>query len=206
MTLMNVNVAEGAMSSLEYRELFEGIVARGEQYGPPGGGYGADYTKLNLARTRRIEKTLKVLPAVQALMERAEAQTWLVITEPWCGDSAQNLPVLLTLASMAPSIKVRILQRDTNLEVMDRYLTNGARSIPKLIAFDRTGNELFQWGPRPVAAHDLIMGNKIKPEGERLEKDALAEALHRWYHENGGHDVQMEIAESMGAVGRSEGS
>jgi len=186
--------ARGALSSVEYRALFERIVASGEPYGPPGGGYGADYTKLNLARTRRIEKTLKVLPELQHVLELTEAQTWLIITEPWCGDSAQNLPVLQRLADLAPNIEVRIALRDQDTSLIDRFLTNGARSIPKLVAFDPgTERVLFQWGPRPQAAHDLVMANKTKPAEDQLSKDALAEALHRWYHENAGLDVQREL-------------
>ena len=158
------------ISSEAYRTFFEEVVAKGEPYGPPDAGHGIDYTKLNLARTRRIE-----------------------ITEPWCGDGAQNLPVLQALAALAPKIDMHILLRDSHLEVMDRYLTNGGRSIPKLVAFDGEGKELFQWGPRPAAAQALVLGNKTLPEAERLDKDALAEALHRWYHGNGGMEVMNEL-------------
>lgn len=187
--------AQAALSVHDYRVLFERIVASGEPYGPPGGGYGADYTKLNLARTRRIEKTWQVLTEVKAVLQRSAPQTWLVITEPWCGDSAQNLPVLQGLAEMAPAIELRIALRDQDTSLIDRFLTNGTRSIPKLIAFDPiTEGIRFMWGPRPQAAHELVMANKAKPAAEQLTKDALAEALHRWYHENAGRDVQREIA------------
>ncbi len=188
-----------AMDPVAYRSLFERIVTEGEPYGPPGSGYGADYTKLNLARTRRLEKTFKPLPEVAAVMAQAAPQTWLVITEPWCGDSAQNLPVIQLLAALAPAIEVRIALRDTNLALIDRYLTNGARSIPKLVAFDALTNaELFQWGPRPVAAHDLVMSEKSKPVADQLSKEALAEHLHRWYNTNAGHDTQLELATLVG--------
>lgn len=193
--------ARDALSAVAYRALFERIVASGEPYGPPGGGYGADYTKLNLARTRRIEKTLSVLPELHRALEQAAPQTWLIITEPWCGDSAQNLPVLQRLAELAPNIEVRIALRDQDTSLIDRFLTNGARSIPKLVAFDpATEKILFQWGPRPQAAHDLVMANKTKPAVEQLSKDALAEALHRWYHENAGMDVQRELLALLAGV------
>ncbi|MEZ4789073.1 MAG: thioredoxin family protein [Flavobacteriales bacterium] len=192
--------AAAAKTPAAYHEFFEGIVASGQPYGPPGGGYGADYTKLNLARTRRIRKTLKVLPVVQAAMEAAPPMTWLVITEPWCGDSAQNLPVLEALAELAPAIDLRIALRDST-DLIEDHLTNGARSIPKLIAFDpATEQVLFTWGPRPHGGHALVMGEKEKPENERLSKEALAEALHRWYHENAGLEVQQEIAACLASL------
>lgn len=198
-----IQVAAEAMNGAAYRALFERIVASGEPYGPPSGGYGTDYTKLNLARTHRIEKTLKVLPAARAILEQAVPQVWLVITEPWCGDSAQNLPVLQALAAIAPSIEVRIILRDADTTLIDRYLTNGARSIPKLIAFDpATGAEFFTWGPRPLGAHTLVMNNGERPLEQRLSKEALAEELHRWYHGNAGAEVQLELAERVREIAR----
>ena len=183
-----------AVDPIAYGTEFEQRVADGTAPLPPGGGYSADYTKLNLARSRRIQKTLKVLPEAKAIMEQAPPQTWLVITEMWCGDSAQNLPVMEAMAALAPAIEVRIVRRDTHLDLIDLYLTNGTRSIPKLVAFDASGALLFSWGPRPASASELVLGNKTKPEAERLDKDALAEALHRWYATNGGVETQLELA------------
>lgn len=173
-----------------YRAEFDKAVAEGRDVGPPANGYGAEYTKLNLARTRRLEKTLKVGDEVRAIMAKAPAQTWIVLTEMWCGDSAQNLPVIHALAELAPSIELRVLLRDENLELMDKYLTGGSRGIPKLIAFETaTGNELFTWGPRPVSAQTLVLTEK-----PMVSKEQLAESLHRWYNSNGGQDVAMEIS------------
>lgn len=193
---------DDALDPAAYRAEFERSVADGSAPLPPGGGYSVDYTKLNLARSRRIEKTLTILPGVRRIMERATPQVWLVITEMWCGDSAQNLPVLSALASIAPAIQVRIVRRDTHLALIDRYLTNGTRSIPKLIAFEAVpGMELFAWGPRPRTAQALVDGNKLRPEHERLGKDELAAELHRWYNTNGGAEVQGEVSALIAAGG-----
>ena len=115
---------------------------------------------------------------------------------------AQNLPVLEALAELAPAITFRIALRDST-DLIEDHLTNGARSIPKLIAFDPTTEQvLFTWGPRPHGGHALVMGEKEKPESERLAKDALAEALHRWYHENAGVEVQQEIGACLAGLAR----
>ena len=185
-----------AMSPQAYRARFESTVAAGRAAAEGEVSYPPAYTKLNLARTRRIEKTLQVPGAVQEVMRTAVPQAWLVITEEWCGDSAQSLPVLLALAALAPAIEVGILPRDAHLDIMDLYLTDGGRSIPKLVAFDpSTGREYFTWGPRPAAARALIMTERAKPEAERMPFEQLSEELHRWYAGNGGLDVCTEIAD-----------
>jgi len=181
------------LSHETYRADFDKAVAEGRVLGPPGGGYGADYTKLNLARTRRLEKTLKIDDEVRAIIAKAAPQTWIVITEMWCGDSAQCLPVIHALAELSPAIELRIFPRDENLELMDQYLTNGSRSIPKLIAINTgTGEELFNWGPRPKAAQAVV--DEVKAT---LSKEELAEVLHGWYNTNKGQDVVKEISALM---------
>ncbi len=183
------SIIKKGMSHDAYRAAFDKAVAEGRDVGPPDGGYGSEYTKLNLARTRRLEKTLKISDDVRSIMTKAAPQTWIVLTEMWCGDSAQNLPVIHALAELAPSIKLHVLLRDENLELMDNYLTGGSRSIPKLIAFETaTGNELFTWGPRPVSAQTLVITEK-----EGKTKEELAEILHGWYNTNKGQDVVREV-------------
>ena len=116
-----------------------------------------EYKKLNLQRSSRIEKYYSVNDELRTLVKNMkQLQTWIVITENWCGDSAQNLPYIAALAELNSFINLKIILRDSNPEVIDQYLTNGTRSIPKLIAFDEEWNELFQWGPRPHAAVDLM--------------------------------------------------
>lgn len=87
-----------------------------------------------------------------AVTKIEEPQRWMVLTEPWCGDSAFLLPIIAEAAALTDNITLRILLRDDNLDVMDQYLTDGSRSIPKLVAFGPDGQERFAWGPRPAPA------------------------------------------------------
>lgn len=184
-----------ALTPAAYRSRFENTVAAGRAAAEGEVPYPPEYTKLNLARTRRVEKTLQLPSEVAEVMAAAVPQTWLVITEEWCGDSAQSFPVLLALAASAPAITVGVLPRDEHLDLMDLYLTHGGRSIPKLVAINPvTGTELFNWGPRPAAAHALIMKDRAKPEAERMPFEKLSELLHAWYAANKGQDVCAEIA------------
>ncbi len=149
-----------------------------------------EYKKLNIQRSARIEKIYDVSDELKSEIQNIkDKQIWMVITEAWCGDSAQNLPYIAKMASLNFNIELKIILRDSNLDVMDLYLTNGARSIPKLVALDENGNELFTWGPRPKAAQDLM--KQWKDEG--IVKPELYEKLHLWYGRNRGREIESEF-------------
>lgn len=156
-----------------------------------------EYRKLNFLRNQRIEKTYIVSDKLKSeILNIKDKQLWMVITEAWCGDSAQNLPYIAKAASLNGNINLRIILRDSNPDIMDLYLTNGTRSIPKLVAFDLDGNELFTWGPRPKAAQDLI----VKWKSEGIVKPELYEKLHLWYGRNRGRDIEAEFIEILSKV------
>lgn len=149
-----------------------------------------DTIKLNLARSYRIQKTFEASEVIKKVVEKIDSpQLWMVLTEDWCGDSTQNLKYIAKIAEINPKIDLRILFRDDNLDIMDLYLTNGTRSIPKLIAFDENGNELFQWRARPAKAQELV--NELKSNG--LSKDEYIEKLHLWYAKNKGQELEKEF-------------
>jgi hypothetical protein len=177
-----------------FRQLVVDLLAAGKATGPQQSESLLHYSQLNMQRMHRVEKTIQILPDVQEKLNRVtEPQLWLVLTEGWCGDAAQSLPVMHTLANLNPNIRLRILLRDENPELMDRYLTNGiSRSIPRLIAVNpTTGNELFTWGPRPKALQESFFG--MRSEG--LPYDVIKEELQRWYNKDRTVTIQRELAE-----------
>jgi hypothetical protein len=145
---------------------------------------------LNHQRMARILRTYSVSSELRRFLETIEPpQRWMVLSEPWCGDSAQSLPYVAKIAECTPRITLRILLRDENLEIMDQYLTDGTRGIPKLVAFDERGEELFRWGPRPRGAQEEFL--RAKAEG--LDKRQALERVHLWYGRDRGRAVQDEI-------------
>ncbi len=148
------------------------------------------YAKLNLQRTRRIGKVYAASDSIRKAAESISGpQLWMVLTEPWCGDSAQCLPYIAAIARCNGSIDLRILLRERNLDIMDQYLTNGKRSIPVLVAFVMDGNELFRWGPRPKAAAELFRERKEAGHA----KEMILEDLHRWYAKDRGQTIEEEF-------------
>jgi hypothetical protein len=156
-----------------------------------------NYRKLNFQRSSRLEKTFFPTDETKQIFSKInQIQKWIVITESWCGDSAQNLPVIAKLAQLSDNIKFKIVLRDSNLEFMDLHLTNGGRAIPKLIVFDEDENELFKWGPRPVEAQNLF--SRLKNDG--IAKSEINKELHLWYGRNRGKEVEREIFELLKGV------
>lgn len=154
------------------------------------------YVKLNLHRMSRLTKTAAILPELQmALSQVPEPWTWLVLTESWCGDAAQSVPVLHRLANESPHVDIRFLLRDRHPDLMNAYLTNGGKSIPKLICL-RTSDltapalrEIGTWGPRPAGLQALM-------NDWRTEKLPLAETVERaqrWYNDDRAQAVQREL-------------
>jgi hypothetical protein len=154
--------------------------------------------KLNLHRVSRIEKTYKVSRDLAAEISKiTEPQTWMVLTESWCGDSAQIIPHIYIMTKDNPNITLKLVLRDANSEIMDQFLTNGTRSIPVIAGFDKSGNELFRWGPRPKAAVELV--KELKAQG--LEKHAWLEKLHLWYGRNRGQEIEKEFIDVIKGIG-----
>jgi Thioredoxin len=149
-----------------------------------------EYKKLNLQRSSRIERTYTVSEELELLIKNIKvSQLWMVLTEGWCGDSAQVLPYIVKMTELNPSIELKILLRDSNTDIIDLYLTNGTRSIPKLVVLDPAGNELFNWGPRPKALQNLI----IEWKSEGIVKPQLYEKIHYWYSKDKGKEVESEF-------------
>lgn len=194
MTPINSSVLAQAMSYEAYMALTEQLVKEGKTSGPNQSEAYVYYTKLNLQRMKRLNKTIEVPAALtELLQQKAGAWTWVIITEPWCGDAAQCVPVLEKIAQHDSKIKTAYLLRDEHPTVMDAYLTNGGRSIPKLICLDQDGKEVFTWGPRPAVIQEVM--NRLKAEGV-TEISKIVEEIQKAYNA----DHQAGVYEEMEAV------
>ena len=190
---------EESMSFSEYDALIERLVEEEKTTGPKQSEILADFTKLNFQRMNRIAKTAELgKDPATAVRSNEREQKWLIITEAWCGDAAQNIPIIEKLASESDIIETRYILRDENPELIDRFLTFGARAIPKVIALDAETMEiLWTWGARPKAAQKKFFEMKENGDG----KPAIMEEMQRWYNEDKGRSVQHEFSELLRGVG-----
>lgn len=154
-----------------------------------------NYTYLNFRRMTRLNKTVKIDADLSKMVrDYGKTMHWVVITEAWCGDAAQNIPYIAKLAETVPNVELELVYRDQNSDFMDGYLTNGARSIPKFIGFDReSGEELFVWGPRPEPVQQMVMEYKDLLDHEKLPFDQFAERIHGWYAKDKNETLRTEL-------------
>jgi hypothetical protein len=157
-----------------------------------------EFTKLNVQRMSRIDKTLELKEELKKELQNPDEKWyWVVLAEGWCGDVSQNLPVIAKIADASGNIDLKILLRDQNLDIMDQYLTNGGRSIPKLICLDADSlSELGTWGPRPEVLQKMVMEAKEKKDPDRPRKEwveDIHEKMHKWYADDKGETIQKEF-------------
>ena len=189
--MINQSFINEAYTYASYRELLDNLLQQGKTTGTNQSESMVNYATLNERRMKKWDKIGKITPELMdKLMSIDQKMTWLVVTEGWCGDAAQNLPFLNKMAELNPNIDLRFVLRDENLPLIDAFLTNGGRSIPKLIALDSELSVLGTWGPRPEPVQKAFLENKVSQE--RTGKE-FTEYLHLWYAKDKGITLQGEI-------------
>ena len=185
-----------SMSYESYRALVSTMAHEGSTTGLDQSVAMVNYTSLNDRRMKRWHKTFKMSEeAIAKIQSFNQKITWLVISESWCGDAAHVLPVVSMVAELNPSIVLRIVLRDENPELMNAFLTNGGRSIPKLIMLDERLNIIDTYGPRPSTA--TFMVNTFKKEQGKLTPE-FKEDLQRWYNKDRGQTIVKDLTLLLG--------
>ena len=161
-------------------------------------------TLINAQRIKRIDKQCEIIEEVKALVNQITNKTsWLVLAESWCGDGAQCIPVIAKIAEQNPNIELRVIFRDENLEVMDSFLTNGSRSIPKLICSDKQTDSIKgMWGPRPKAIQNMV--TQFKKDYPDASHDELVKNIHLWYAKDKTVSIQQEFVDLLKTLNFSE--
>ena len=186
-----------SMSYQDYRSLMAELVDTQSTTGFDQSEDMVAYTVLNEQRMKRWDKTIKVSVEVQEKIASFKGDlTWLLLTESWCGDAAHVVPVINKVAELHPNIDLRLVLRDDNDALMQQFLTNGGKSIPKLIVIDNTsGKVLTTFGPRPNEATALV-ANYIAEHG--AVNDELKENLQMWYNKDKGQSTIADLLLILG--------
>jgi hypothetical protein len=177
-----------------YRDLVDQLIANGKTTGNNQTDMLIEFTKLNIQRMNRLDKTIQLPEAAKnALGKITKSFQWLIIGDAWCGDCAQIIPVINKIAESAQGkIDFRIISRDTIPELIEAYLTNGTKSIPKLLFIDnKTDTVIDSWGSRPAPAHEIMLNWK-KNKGAITHEDFEKE-IHLWYARDKGLTIINEL-------------
>lgn len=178
------------MNYQDYKKLFEDIFENPQA--PYNETEYMTYTKVNLSRMKRWDKTMQLDEELFGrLKDLDQKQHWIIIVEPWCGDAAHVLPFLVRLADESDLITYDLQLRDSEPFLINSYLTNGGKSIPKLIVRDESGKDIFTWGPRPKGAQELM--EELKSEDADFETIKLK--LQSWYNTDKGKTIFRELLE-----------
>ena len=179
------------MDFQEYLDHFQSILDETNPKAPYDNPEFLHYTNLNWSRMNRWIKTGKLSDkTVESINSISSTQKWIIITEPWCGDAAHVVPFLQKIASENSLIQVDYELRDSPPFRIEDYLTNGGKSIPKLIIKNEKGKDLTTWGPRPEACQELYLQLKDQEAGLAT----LMNEIQSWYNKNAGRDIQEEIS------------
>ncbi|MBR9855070.1 MAG: thioredoxin family protein [Algicola sp.] len=179
-----------------YSELVGQLAKTGKTTGPEQSEAMINYTKLSDRRMVRWEKTFKITDEVQERLNSLDKELiFLALSESWCGDAAASLPIIGKIAEASPNITFKVVLRDESLDLMDAFLTNGARSIPKVIVLDKDKSEIIgEWGPRPSIATKMV--EDCKREHGKLT-DEFKQELQVWYNKNKGQNILEDILELL---------
>lgn len=186
------NSLANSYSYAAYRNRIKDLLAEGKSSGDEQSDEILAYSQLNETRMNRLDKTIKITPETEAFLSDLNTEyIWLVLSEGWCGDAAQILPIINKMAQVSDKIDLQIAFRDENPELMNLYLTNGGKSIPKLIVIEKdTLNVLADWGPRPSEVVKLILDYKAT---FGVIDEAVKTQLQMWYLHDKGISTQNEI-------------
>jgi hypothetical protein len=185
-----------SQSYKSYREFVEQLVENKSTSGNDKSEAMVDYTVLNNRRMKRWDKTLKITQEIKEKIARFNTDiTWLVIAESWCGDAGHLLPVMNKIAELNTHIDFKVVFRDDNEALMNLFLTNGNKAVPKLIMIDNaSGDVINSFGPRPDKATKMVKA--FKAEHGMLTPE-FKEDLQHWYNSDKGQTTIEELTKIL---------
>ncbi|MCF8319731.1 MAG: thioredoxin family protein [Flavobacterium sp.] len=180
----------------DYRKTVADLLQEGKTSGAIQTEALVNYSRLNETRMHRLDKTMIIDDSIISKLKAIQSYyIWLVIAEGWCGDAAQLLPIFHKMSEVSDHIDLKIVFRDDNEDLMNLFLTNGNKSIPKLIILDKNSLDLIaDWGPRPKGAVELVLNYKEK---FGVIDDTIKSDLQMWYLHDKGLSTQKEILELL---------
>lgn len=178
------------MNYKQYQHQFEQILGHSSPTPPYDKSSYIEIVNQNLRRMKKWDNTLELSEELVAELKKIDKkQHWIMIAEPWCLEASHILPFLVKMAEESECISYDIQLRDSEPFLINAYLTNGTKGIPKMVVRDEDDSDLFVWGPRPAKAQtfrDELVDNNLTSE-------TIKQALLQWYSADKGKSLNTEI-------------
>ena len=188
---------EKGISYTAYRKLIKELLLQKKSTGAEQTDDLLNYSMLNDKRMDRLDKTLKISEETQISINNLKNDfTFLVIAEGWCADGAQIVPILNKIAETSAKIELKIVLRDENEALMNQFLTNGSKAIPKIIIVDAENKVINSWGPRPSIAAKMVLD--YKEQHGSIDAD-FKKNLQIWYNKDKGTNTQEDLLKLLKA-------
>lgn len=187
---------KNSYSYADYQKLVDDLLNKGKSTTQGAGDAFVKFSKLGLQRMQRWDKKFEV-PAdlAEKVKNYDKKRTWIVLTEGWCGDAAHIVPVIHKIAELNDNIEMRLVLREENLDLMNDFLTNGGKSIPKMVIYDPEHEKVTgDWGPRPAPAQKIFYDYKDRSH------DEFEQAAQKWYNKDKGKTTAKEIVDLLPEV------
>lgn len=192
------NALNNSLSYQGFKTLVNDLIDKGQSTGHTQNEDMFNYSKLSVRRIKRWDKTFKFSESDKNFFENlSQPVTFLVLAEGWCGDAAHALPIINAVAEASSNLKLKVVLRDDNDELMQEFLTNGGKSIPKLIALNSENKVLFTWGPRPTQATEMVKA--YKDQYGQLTPE-FKEDLQKWYNKDKGQSTVKDIRAKLETI------
>ncbi len=180
---------DDSYSYAAYENLIEDLLKAGKSTTKGGDEQLVEYSKLGLQRMKRWDKKLNLTAEVKEKVKAySKKRIWLVLAEGWCGDAAHSVPVIHKVAALNEHIDLRIVLREAHPDLMNDFLTNGGKSIPKLVSYDPENESVeATWGPRPAGAAEIFAAYKA------AGFEVMEPKLQAWYNKDKGQSTAQEL-------------
>lgn len=187
---------QDALTYEAYLLLMQDLVQQSKSTGVEQSDALSNYTLLNYKRMQRLNKTLKIgLEIGERISKDRRNLKFLVLTESWCGDAAQSIPMVSKICGLHKQWSLHLISRDAHPALMDQFLTNGARSIPKVLILDaNTLSLVAHWGPRPRVATQMVV--EYKATHGSLDA-AFKQSLQLWYNKDKGQSTLLDFMQLL---------
>ncbi len=193
------NSLVNSMTYVRFKSLVFELLKKGKSTGNEQSDVLLNYSKLSEKRMKRLDKTLDISENSKQIISTINKELiFLVLMESWCGDGAQTLPVINKIATLSNKIAFKIVLRDANEALMNQFLTNGSKAIPKLLILEKQTLEVLKiWGPRPNKATRMV--KEYKKKNGSLDAN-FKKNLQIWYNQDKGNATQKDIVTLLSSI------